>query len=498
MTRLFSLALVLIVGLLGNVTAQRDLTIAAESNGEHYDAQRGLSSSAYIMMHLFDGLTRLDADGSLQPSLAESWELIDNNTWRFYLREGVRFHDGATLDAHVVKLNIDRLASKKQDRSSSGSSVVGAEVVDEFTVDIKTIDIDPLLPSKATSFLIASPALVQDPDSDSVEFNRHPIGSGPYIFKKDVPGEYIVLEVNPDYWRGVAAATSLTFRIIPDHSVQVAELMSGGVDFIENVTPELVSLIERSGTAKVVKTESPNSHTIPFRHDIESPLQDVRVRRAINHAVNLEPIIENVLSGHATPLATVVLPIALGYNPEVTRYEYDPEKARELLAEAGYADGLTIEFDFSPAIGEMYNTEVIQAIAHQLEQVGVKLNLNSLEYGVAVQKVYGDDTVAPMFRWQWKTWYNDPDAILHGFFHSTGSASYVRDPVIDDMLTRARYNQDNEERAQIYSDLQVMIKEQALHLPLYFLDNMYGVSTRIDFTPRVDARLYFFETTFTD
>lgn len=498
MLRLFMLSLFLTAGIIGTATAQRDLTIATDSNGEHYDAQRGLSSSAHIMMHLFDGLTRLDPDGSLHPSLAESWELIDDTTWRFYIRQGVTFHDGAALDANVIKLNIDRLASTTQDRASTGSTVVGAEVVDEFTVDIKTIDIDPLLPSKATGFLIATPALVQDPDSDSVEFNRHPIGSGPYTFAKDVPGEYILLEANPDYWRGVPEATSITFRIIPDASVQIAELMSGGVDFVENVTPEVVSLIERTGTAKVVNAQSPISHTIPFRQDIESPLSDVRVRQAINHAVDIDSIIENVLSGYATPLATIVLPIALGYNPEVTRYAYDPEKARELLAEAGYADGVTIEFDFSPAIGEMYSTEVIQAIAHQLEQVGIKLNLNSLEYGIAIQKVYGDNTVAPMFRWQWKTWYNDPDSILHGFFHSTGSASFVRDPVIDDMLTRARYNQDNEERAQIYSDLQVMIHDQALQLPLYFLNDMYGISNRIDFEPRVDARLYFFDTTFTD
>ena len=478
--------------------AQKEIIIATESNGEHFDAQRGLSSSAYIMMHVFDSLTRLDAEANLLPSLAESWELIDDTTWRFKIREGVTFHNGEKLDANVVKLNMDRLASETQSRASVGSTVVGAEVVDDFTIDIKTIDVDPLLPSKATNFLIAAPSLVQDPDSDSTEFNRHPIGAGPYMFVEDVPGEYTRLEAFPDYWQGVPEATTLTFRIIPDSSVQVAELISGGVDVIENLTPDLVDFVNQSGQARAVETRSPNSHMIQFRLDVESPLQDKRVRQAINHAVDINSIIENVLGGYATPLATIVQPTTLGYNPDVTRYEYDPEQARALLAEAGYPDGFTIDLDFSPAIGELYSTEVVQAIANQLGEVGIDVNLNSLEYGIAVQRVYGDDTVSPMFRWQWKIWYNDPDSILTGFFDSEGSAAYVSNPEIDEMLKRARFNQDNEERAQIYSDLQVMIKEEALQLPLYYLESIYGVSNRISFEPRIDARLYFLDTTFTE
>ncbi|HRP47452.1 MAG TPA: ABC transporter substrate-binding protein [Trueperaceae bacterium] len=478
--------------------AQRDIVVGADSNGEHYDPQRGLSGSAHIMMAMFDSLTRLDPAGNLQPSLAESWELIDNHTWRFKIREGVTFHNGEELNAEVVKLNIDRLVTPHQTRASVGSSVTGAAVVDAYTIDIFTVDVDPLLPSKATNFLIGAPSLVQDPDNDSTAFNKHPIGTGPFKFVKDVPGEYIRLEPYADHWNGAPAATSLTFRIIPDRSVQLAELISGGVDFIENVTPELIDLVNSSGRAHVVISDSTISHTIPFRLDVESPLQDVRVRQAINYAVDLDSIIANVLSGYATPIATVVLPGVLGYNPEVTRYEYNPAKARELLAEAGYADGVTIEFDFSPAIGELYNTEVIQAIARQLSEAGIKLNLNSLEYGIAIQRVYGDRTVNPAFRWQWKIWYNDPDSILYGFYSIGGSAAFVGDQEIQDMLHKARYNMDNAERAQIYSDLQVKFREQALQLPLYNLKYIYGVSDRLEWEPRVDGRLYFGQTTFVD
>ncbi|MBF6842396.1 ABC transporter substrate-binding protein, partial [Acinetobacter baumannii] len=115
----------------GFAFAQRDIVIGADSNGEHYDPQRGLSGSAHIMMAMFDGLTRLNPDGTLQPSLAESWELIDNNTWRFNIREGVSFHNGEQLDAHAVQLNIARLASEEADRASLGSTVTGAAVVDD-------------------------------------------------------------------------------------------------------------------------------------------------------------------------------------------------------------------------------------------------------------------------------------------------------------------------------------------------------------------------------
>lgn len=478
--------------------AQRGIVIGADTNGEHYDPQRGLSGSAHIMMAMFDGLTRLDPDGTLRPSLATSWELVNDNTWRFTIREGVTFHNGEELNAEVVRLNIERLITPHQSRASLGSTVTGAEVVDDYTIDIFTVAVDPLLPSKATGFLIGAPSLVQDPDNDSTEFNRHPIGTGPFRFVQDVPGEFIRLEAYADHWNGVPEAASLTFRIIPDRSVQLAELISGGVDFIENVTPELIDLVNGSGLAHVVQTNSAVAHTIVFRQDVESPLQDVRVRQAINHGVDIETIIDNVLSGYATSITSVVLPFALGYNPDVERYAYDPERARALLAEAGYPNGVTIEFDFTPAIGELYNTEVLQAIARQLEDVGIKLNLNSLEYGIAINRVYGDDTVNPAFRWQWKIWYDDPDSILHGFFSTGGSASYVSYPEVDDMLYRARYNQDNEERAQIYHDLQVIIHDEAMHLPLYNLQTLYGVSNRLNWEPRIDGRLYFATTTFVD
>lgn len=493
-TRLLTASLLVLTSF---AAAQNTITVATTSNGEHLDPHRGLNYSANIIAHIFDGLTRLDPDGSLQPGLAESWESVDDLTWRFTIRQGVTFHNGEPLDAEVVRLNLDRLKSATQSRTSWAAAIDSYEVVDEYTIDIRTAVPFPLLPGDATGIYIAPASYLPDPDSDSTEFNRHPVGTGPFSFVEDVRGEQIRLAVNEDYWRGRPEADELVFRVIPDAAVQVAELLTGGVDIVENVPPELIGRIEAGGAAHIVDFPSPVSHIVQFRLDLDTPLQDVRVRQAVNYAVDLDSIIANVLGGYASPLATVVIPGSLGYNEDIAPYPYDPDRARDLLAEAGYSDGVTLTFEYSPAIGELYSEEVILAIASQLAEVGIDINLVSLEYGVAVQRVYGDRTANEIFRWQWKTWFDDPASILRGFYHSEGSASFNDDPDIDEQLDYAEYLLDSAERARVYHELQAKIHGEALSLPLYNLDSLYGVSNRIaEYHPRVDGRLGFVETTF--
>ena len=471
---------------------EEGLVVAVDSLGDHLDPHRPPGNAAHPLMALFDGLTRLDADGNLQPSIAESWESVNDTTWRFKIREGIKFHNGEALDAELVKLNLDRMMDPDEPRAKYSFSVVESyRVVDENTIEVVTVASDPLLPHRMTGMLIAPKSMLAN--AKSTDFNAGPIGTGPFKFVEWVPEERITLVANEEYFRGAPEIKQLTFRPIPEKYAQISELLTGGVDVVENIPPDFIEKIEANDLAGIVTKPSPVNHTIILRTDVESPFTDKRVRQAMNYAVNVDEIIESMFQGYAHREATCVHPWVFGFNADVKPYSEDLDKAKALLAEAGYADGFEIDFEVCPAVGDLYNMEVAQIIVEQLKRVGVKVNLQSVEYGVMRRKVYGDRTVVPMFRWNWKTWYNDPDGVMYGFFHSDSIGAFVKNPELDKMIMDARFNLDQADRDAIYKKLQEYVREEAYHIALYYLDTIYGVSSRIEWEPRADARLYFYD-----
>lgn len=474
-----------------------ELVVAVDALGDHLDPHRAPGNSAHVLMALFDGITRLDADGNLSPSLASSWEAVSDTTWRFNLQQGVKFHNGEEFNADVVIANLERMSDPNEPRASYSFDVFKEwRKTGEYQFEITTVAPDPLLPARMKNFFIAPPSMLGNPKSD--DFNRHPIGSGPFKFVEWIAADRIVLEANEDYYLGAPAIKRLVFRAIPEASSRVSELLAGGVDVVTGLQPEFIDLVKASKTAQVVTRVSPINEVIILRTDVESPLQDLRVRQAMNYAIDFDTIISTLLSGYAHRYATVVHPFVLGFNPDVEPYPYDPAKAKELLAEAGYADGFSIDFDITPSVGGTNNLEVAQAIVAYLGQVGINVNLRVNEYGVMRTLVYGDRTAAPMIRWQWKTWDNDPDGVFYGLFHTKGTGSFNSDPVTDEMIIAARFNLDQADRSRIYGELQERVKEQATHIFMYYLDAIYGLSNRVNWQPRIDERLYFYGASLND
>lgn len=468
------------------------LVVAVDALGDHLDPHRAPGNSAHVLMTIFDGITRLDTNGNLQPSLAESWEAVNDTTWVFDLRKDVTFHNGEKFDADVVIANLERMSDPNEPRASYSFNVFESwRKTGDYQFEITTVAPDPLLPARMKSFFIAPLSMLANPKSD--DFNRLPIGTGPFKFVQWIPDDRIVLAANEDYFRGAPQFDRLVFRSIPEASSRVSELVTGGVDLVAGLQPEFIDLVESGQDTRVMTRTSPVNEVIILRTDVESPLQDVRVRQALNYAIDFNTIIDTVLSGYAHRYATVVHPFVLGYDETVTPYPYDPEEARKLLAEAGYPDGFAIDFDITPSVGGTNNVEVAQAIVSYLDQVGVKVNLRVHEYGVMRTLVYGDRTAAPMIRWQWKTWDNDPDGVFYGLFHTDGTGSFNSDPQIDEMIMAARFNLDQADRARIYGELQAVAKEQAPLIFMYYTDSIYGVSERVEWEPRIDERLYLYE-----
>ncbi|MDD5263360.1 MAG: ABC transporter substrate-binding protein [Candidatus Bipolaricaulis sp.] len=497
MRRLIVVSFLILLGIcsfsvLGSAgTSDQEFVVAITVLGDHFDPHRPPGNAAYPLMAVFDGLTRLNTDGELCPSLAQSWEAVDETTWRFHLRNDVSFHNGEQFTAEVVKQNIARMLDPKEPRASYFfSSIVSYGVVDDYTIDVVTVRPDPLMPYKVSGLFVGPASMVGNPKSD--QFNAHPVGTGPFEFVEWIKGERIVLRANKTYFRGAPAFSRVVFREIPDASSQIAELLVGGVDIIEQVRSEFIAKIEASGVAHIAVAPGAQNQVVGLRPDI-APFSDKRVRQAVNYALDIESIISAILGGYAHHQATPIHPSDFGFNPDVLPYPYDPAKARELLAEAGYKDGLKVDFAISSGVGGSSYAEVAQAIAFQLGEVGIQASIVSMDFATLRQRLYTDKSISPMYCWNWKTWFNDPDIVMFGLYYSDTYSNMIDDPTLDAMILDARFCMDAEKRSALYKELQALIREEAYYVPLYYLENIYAVSNRISWTPRVDERIYVYD-----
>jgi len=320
-----------------------------------------------------------------QAQLAVSWQPIGDTQWEFKLREGVRFHNGEAWNAEAAKVNLDTILTI--DPPSPVLFRIGpfasAEVQDEFTLIINTTEPWAMAPIGLSEVQFGAPGLLQDIGPQ--EFAQRPVGTGPYRFVEWNKGQDIVLESNPEYWGAAPTVDRLVFRGIPDPTTRRQALEAGEVDIIEDVTLEDVSGLRDQG---FVVTDTPVAQSVllsPYIIDATTdghPTADPMVRLAMNHAINRQEIIDTVLGGFATSLGGQVTgPDAFGWNPTLSDYEYDPQRAKDLLSEAGYSGGVDLGTLFIGEPGEFFKqadfSEVVRA---QLAEVGIILNPEVVEF----------------------------------------------------------------------------------------------------------------------
>lgn len=342
----------------------------------------GNAAAFSALRHITDPLVFFTADGELVPMLAESWERVDDLTWRFALREGVTFHNGEPWNAEAAKFSIDQAIDpdlKAWHRFASGSVLAGAEVVDEYTVDITTQTPNPSLPNVLTAIDMVPPGYVGESQENQ---NTAPVGTGPFKFVSFTPRSELVLERNDDYWGELPSISDLTFRIIPEASTRVAALQAGEVQLINSLSPENLSTLEGAG-AKIESSATTRTVMIALRSD-QGPLTDPLVRQAMNYAVNKEEIVEALLNGIATPLTGPMATTLPGARTDLEPYSYDPDKARALLEEAGYA-GEPIKL--AVGAGRYPNDDLVGlAVADQLTAVGLNIDYIALDYAAMLEE----------------------------------------------------------------------------------------------------------------
>jgi peptide/nickel transport system substrate-binding protein len=343
-------------------------------------AERQASTTAW---QLYDSLVWFDEDGQIVPALAESWEVSEDNTeYTFHLRQDVTFHNGEPFNADAVVFSWERSKDAGFEYSYQWEEANSVEKIDEFTVKTTTEQPNALFLSiVADNWAMVPPGYFEEVGQDG--FNEHPIGTGPFKFVEWVKGDHITMEANPDYWReGVPKIAEVIFRPIPESATRVAAIQTGEVDIVTRLSAEEAQSLLGAESVKVIKYPVTRIYYIAFNNlttGLDQPTMDAKVRQAMNYAVDVDAIIDALFDGFAKQAIGYVATSELGYD-NAEPFGYDPDKAKALLAEAGYPDGFEIDMA-CPAGAYTHFEEVCEATAGFLGEVGIQANLEIMESG---------------------------------------------------------------------------------------------------------------------
>ena len=459
---------------LGEAQAPRaQWVVAIGEEGESLDPPTSmLFTSEIYQQHIFDTLVGIEGD-ELKPVglLAERWETVNATTWRFVLRKNVKFHDGKPLTAEDVKYSFEQYADPKNRRSGYAKGIVRAEVRDAGTIDLITAEpIAGMLFNLTRLQILPRDAREK---ATAAGFAQNPVGTGPYRFVEWKRDQQLVLEANPTYWRGPVQPRRLVFRAIKDASTRAAELRSGGVDIIAAPPVPQLDMID-SGDTQVVPVKG--GRLIIYAFNVKQPpFDNKKVREAMNLAVNKEAIVKSVLGGRGVVLAGPFTPPWLGFDPAVSPYPYDVARARQLLAEAGHPQGFETTWAISSGIF-LKDSEIAEAIAGQLRQVGVRVKLVPTERA-KIQKDAQEGTFQGMTSVAWGTQF-EPDPMLNWTFRD-----HMATPRIQELVKQGRTEVDLEKRRKIYQALYRAAHDDAIWLFVHAQDELWAKRRDVPWQP---------------
>jgi ABC-type transport system substrate-binding protein len=441
-------------------------------------------TSVNIQLGLYDTLVHATPDGRLSPGLATSWKPAGSNAWRFTLRTGVKFQNGEPFTSESVAFSIRTYNASKGEGRTFFQFVKDVKVVNDFTVDIITDGPNPVVPT-AMGFLMLLPPKAYA-QAGPGRFGTNPVGTGPYRFVGWSQGVQIVLRADPSYWGGGPAVAEYQFRPAPEASTRVALLETGDADLIANVPPELIGSIKQSGHAEVRWT--PSLRILFGEMNLaQPPFSDVRVRQAANYAVDKMSLVKDVLGGYAVPLIGIIPAGWLGSTPpnKLMRFDYNPQRARALLKEAGYADGVNVDFWY-PIGRYLKDREVAEAIMGMFNAAGIKTVPHGSDIGTLVDRIH-TQTLPGIHLFSWAPLYFDTDYLWRAHFYSKGLNEYAWTPQTDKQIDAGSQALNPAKRAEIYSEIeQYEVNEHVPWVLLYSQGLVYGVNKRIAWRPSPD------------
>jgi len=469
-------------------TPKAQWTVAIGEEAESLDPPTSmLFTSEVYQQHIFDTLVGIEGD-ELRPVglLAERWETVNPTTWRFHLRKNVKFHNGKALDAQDVKYSFEQYADTKNRRSVYARGIQRVDVRDAGTVEIVTAEPQASLLFNLTRLQILPRDARERAGAQG--FNDKPIGTGPYRLVEWRRDQQLVLEANPAYWRGAVTPSRLVFRPIKDAATRAAELRSGGVDIIASPPLPQLDMLD-GGETQVVPVKGGRVIIYPFNVS-QPPFDNRKVREALNLAVNREAIVKNVLGGRGVVLAGPFTSAWLGFDPAVKPYPYDPGRAKQLLAEAGHPQGFETTWSVSSGVF-LKDTEIAEAVAGQLRQVGVRVKLVPTERA-KIQKDAQEGTFQGMTSVAWGTQF-EPDPMLNWVF----MRPHFGTPRIQELVKAGRADTDVDKRRKTYQELYRTAHDEAMWLFVHAQDELWARRKDVAWSPYAitgsKAIVYYFQ-----
>jgi peptide/nickel transport system substrate-binding protein len=462
-----------------------------------------------IAEHIFDKLVQMDPDSKMIPGLATSWKAIDDKTWEFKLRKGVKFHDGTELTAEDVAFSIDRVA---QIPNSPGpfvaytKAIVAKEIPDPYTIRFKTAAPHPLMPNDLSTIYIVSKKVATGATTEDFNAGKAAIGSGRFKFVRYVSGDRVELARNDNYWGEKPQWAKVTFKIIKNEPARVAALLSGDVDAIEQ--PPIADLPRLKSDPKFAVTSKISHRVIYFNFDHlarsspfvtskdgkpldKNPFQDVRVRRAFSKAINRPAIAERVMEAQATPSGQLVSEKLFGHVPGLKAEAFDPEGAKKLLAEAGYRDGFNLTIH-GPSGRYVNDEKIVQAVAQMLTRVGIQAKVETAPMAPYSARASKQEFSFHMVGWGASTGEaSSPLRSLLATFNrdkGLGAVNWGRysNPKVDYVIEQALQQVNDENRSQMLQQATRLSMEDLGIMPIHFQYTIWATKKGVTYVPRTD------------
>src|SRR5687768_3158032 len=474
----------------GDSAPQRNALVDSRDTYDPRSLDPALSTdvpTGRAVAYVFDGLTRFTPEARVEPGLAERWDISrDGLTYTFHLRRGVTFHNGETFAARHVVRTFQRaldpatkggraeplvpIRGAAEFAAGKARSVSGLAAPNDSTIVITLTE-----PLAAFPKLLAMPVASIVPDTTPTDFGQRPVGTGPWRFVEWRHDDYLKFAKNPQYWGGAPATDTLIARIIPEPSTAVAEFEAGNVDIL--IIPQGETAAWEQTDEKKARLQSAPALILYYVaiNATRGPLKDVRVRQAINHAVDARTILEQLMGGRGFLAGGVIPPILDGADTTRTRFAYDPAKAKELLAAAGHPNGVDVELWHSQ---DATISRLSQAVQGYLNAAGIRTKLVQRDASSAREAARKGETDMTL-----KTWYADyPDAdsFLYPLLYSSnkgpgGNVSFYANREFDRLVLSARREQDDAKRATLYRSADSLAYADAPMVPLFFYNDLYAV-----------------------
>ena len=476
---------VLVALFVGGAMAQSQLRILQTEPPRSMDpADQTATFTASVLYPMYETLVEPTADGGFAPGLATEWSANETgDVWTFTIREGVSFHDGSPMTAADVKATFDRILNP--DNGLAGATrfrtvIEAVQLIGDNQVQMTLFD---PYPPFLTTITGAQSAIVKTADYDAGTLGRHAHGTGPYKFVEWNTSEHVIMETWDGYWGETPSVDRLVWTWSPEAAVMSMALQAGEIDIAAPLNPVYADQLNPLPTIDVMEVDGSPVFWLALNVQ-RGALQDVRVRQALNYATNREGIVRSLLRGYGSPANSPVSPALFGYDADTPYYEYDIEKAKELLAEAGY-DSVTVNVAAQEA-----DMNVVEALQGMWAEAGITLNIDLMEGGVwsdaAFEDVAGKDELGIDASYaSWSTG-GDADGQLRPLYHTeswspySANLGFYSNERVDELIDFAGSTTDEEARLAAYSEAQRIIADEAAHVLLYYPKSLAAKQANID------------------